>query len=54
MPRLHVVSYQELRPDTNVQPVGRISLDGFSARPGVTTVSGVPIWSGSTDSRNPD
>jgi len=28
MPWLHVVSYQELRPDTNIQPVGRISLDG--------------------------
>jgi len=43
MPRLHVVSYQDLRPDINVQPVGRISLAGFEARPGVT-VGGVPLW----------
>lgn len=43
MPRLHVVSYQELKPDTNIQPVGRISLDGFSPRTGVR-VDGVPLW----------
>jgi type III secretion protein V len=43
MPWLHVVSYQELRPDTHIQPVGRISLDGFSPRAGVS-VGGVPLW----------
>lgn len=43
MPKLHVVSYQELAPDTNIQPVGRISLDGFSSRAGVS-VDGVPLW----------
>jgi type III secretion protein V len=43
MPWLHVVSYQELRPDANIQPVGRISLDGFSPRAGVS-VGGVPLW----------
>ena len=43
LPWLHVVSYQELRPDTSIQPVGRISLDGFSPRAGVS-VGGVPLW----------
>lgn len=43
MPRLRVVSYQELRPDTAIQPVGRIALDGFTPRPGVTA-GGVPLW----------
>ncbi|HEX6625487.1 MAG TPA: hypothetical protein VF064_17360 [Pyrinomonadaceae bacterium] len=43
LPWLHVVSYQELRPDTSIQPVGRVSLDGFSPRPGVS-VCGVPLW----------
>jgi hypothetical protein len=35
MPALHVLSYDELMPDADVQPVGRITLDGFQARPGV-------------------
>jgi type III secretion protein V len=43
IPGLHVVSYQELRPDVSIQPLGRISLDGFRPRPGVT-VGGVPLW----------
>ena len=43
MPRLNVVSYQEMAPDTDIQPVGRISLDGFSSRAGVS-VGGVPLW----------
>jgi type III secretory pathway component EscV len=45
MPWLHVVSYQELRPDTDIQPVGRIALDGFSPRAGIS-VGGVPLWGG--------
>jgi FHIPEP family/TIR domain len=51
MPRLHVVSYQELRPDTEVQPLGRISFDGFSARSGVS-VGGVPLWGDKVGPRN--
>jgi len=43
MPSLHVISYQELSPDVNIQPVGRISLEGFRGRAGVK-VGGVPIW----------
>jgi type III secretory pathway component EscV len=43
MPELHVVSYQELMPETAIQPVGRISLDGFRSRRGVS-VGGVPVW----------
>lgn len=35
MPWLHVVSYQDLRPDATIQPLGRISRDGFEPRPGV-------------------
>ena len=35
MPALHVLSYNELLPDVEVQPVGRISLDGFHGRRGV-------------------
>ncbi|MCB1967759.1 MAG: FHIPEP family type III secretion protein [Candidatus Accumulibacter sp.] len=42
MPELHAVSYQELRHDMEIQPVGRISLSGFSRRPGIK-VGGVPI-----------
>lgn len=44
MPWLHVVSYQELMPTTNIQPVARISLDGFSQRSGAS-VDGKPLWS---------
>ena len=43
LPRLRVVSYQELRPDADIQPVGRIALDGFTPRPGVTS-GGRPLW----------
>ena len=42
MPRLHV-AYQELALDTNIQPIGRISLAGFSPRADVS-VGGVPLW----------
>jgi len=35
MPQLHVLSYQELRPDIDLQPIGRITLDTFEPRPGV-------------------
>jgi type III secretion protein V len=34
LPRLHVLSYHDLRPDIDIQPVGRITLQGFRARPG--------------------
>jgi type III secretory pathway component EscV len=44
MPWLHAVSYQELRDDIQIQPIGRISLQGFSRRPGVS-MGGVPLWS---------
>ena len=44
MPKLHVVSYQELMPNVNIQHAGVISLDGFKARPGVS-VGGVSVWS---------
>ena len=53
MPMLHVVSYQELRPDAIVQPLGRISLDGFQARPGVT-VGGGEIWADAARSSDED
>jgi type III secretion protein V len=43
LPLLHVLSYQELRADTRIQPVGRMSLAGFSARAGLS-VGGVPVW----------
>lgn len=43
MPSLDVTSYQELTPETDIQPVGRISLDGFSPRRRVS-VGGVPLW----------
>jgi hypothetical protein len=43
LPLLQVVSYSELRPETAIQPVGRISLAGFRARAGVS-VDGVQIW----------
>jgi type III secretion protein V len=43
MPWLHVVSYQDLRPDVHIQPVGRIALDGLSRRAQVT-VDGRPLW----------
>ena len=35
LPLLQVVSYNDLRPDINIQPVGRITLQGFCPRPGV-------------------
>jgi type III secretion protein V len=44
MPKLHVVSYHELRPETNIYPVGRISLDGFESRRGGVSVGGVQVW----------
>jgi type III secretory pathway component EscV len=43
MPRLDVVSYHDLRPDTTIQPIGRISLDGLESRGGVTA-DGVALW----------
>lgn len=30
MPRLHVLSYQELMPEAKIQPIGRISIEGFT------------------------
>jgi len=51
MPWLSVVSYQELGPDANIQPLGRISLSGFRGRAGVT-VDGVPLWPDRIDSPN--
>ena len=42
MPGLHVVSYQELRQDVNIQPIARIS------RAGVST-GGVPLWADTVD-----
>jgi type III secretion protein V len=41
-PRLNAVSYQELSPNVNIQPVGRITLEGFRWRDGIT-VDGVEI-----------
>lgn len=35
LPLLQVVSYYDLRPDMDIQPVGRITLQDFSPRPGV-------------------
>ena len=43
MPLLHAVSYNELREDIDIQPIGRISRHGFEPRRGVT-VGGVPLW----------
>ena len=43
MPKLHVISYQELKPDANIQPVGTITLHGFQARAGVSA-GGAPVW----------
>jgi type III secretory pathway component EscV len=43
LPLLEVLSYQELRADTSIQPVGRISLAGFTARAGMSA-GGVPLW----------
>ena len=44
LPRLHVLSHQELRAGTRIQPVGRISLAGFTARTGMSA-GGVTLWS---------
>lgn len=35
LPLLQVVSYHDLRPDMSIQPVGRITWQGFEMRPGV-------------------
>lgn len=43
MPELHALSYQELMPNANVQPVGRITLGGFLGGRGATA-DGVAIW----------
>jgi type III secretory pathway component EscV len=43
LPRLHVISYQELGPDVDVQPLGRIELTGFQKRPAVIQ-GGAPLW----------
>ena len=43
MPELHALSYQELMPDANIQPVGRITLGGFVGGRGATA-DGVAIW----------
>ncbi len=42
MPLLHVTSFHELRPDTSIQPLGRISLAGIQMRRRFTVV---PSWS---------
>lgn len=42
-PQLHVLSYQDLRPDIDIQPVGRIELDGFCPRAGCF-VGDVQLW----------
>lgn len=43
MPELHVLSYSELMPDANIQPLDRITLGDFvGAR--VATADGVSIW----------
>jgi hypothetical protein len=44
MPLLQVVSYNDLRPDIDIQPVGRITLQGFCPRPGVR-VGDELLWS---------
>ena len=33
MPLLTVTSYQEIRPATRIQPIGRIALEGTDLRP---------------------
>ena len=43
LPQLQVVSYHDLRPDMDIQPVGRITLQGFRPRPGVR-VGDELIW----------
>jgi type III secretory pathway component EscV len=42
-PWLDVVSYQDLREDTSIEPVGRMSLDGFDRRDAVTD-DGISVW----------
>lgn len=42
MPRLEVVSYDELRADITIQPAGRIGLDRFEAREAY--VDGLRVW----------
>jgi type III secretory pathway component EscV len=53
LPRLHVVSWQELTPDAVVQPLGRISLDRFDARAGASA-GGVPLWADGAGAGAPD
>ena len=43
LPLLQVVSYHDLRPDIEIQPVGRITLQGFQPRSGVR-VGGELLW----------
>jgi len=43
LPLLQVVSYHDLRPDIEIQPVGCITLQGFRPRPGVC-VGGQLLW----------
>jgi type III secretory pathway component EscV len=43
LPWMHVVSYQNVRPETTIQPIGRISFDGLATRGGVT-VDGESLW----------
>ena len=43
LPSLHVTAYQELTPETNIQPIGCISLDGFRPKPNVY-VGNDPLW----------
>jgi type III secretory pathway component EscV len=43
LPRLHVISYQDVRPEATIQPIGRISFDGLTTRRQVT-VDGEPVW----------
>jgi len=51
LPHLHVLSYAELRADINIQPVGRITLQGFEPRPGVF-VGGEPVSAQRSDARH--
>jgi type III secretory pathway component EscV len=44
MPRLHVIAWEQLNPELNVQPVGRITFGGFIGGPGVGTADGIAIW----------
>jgi type III secretion protein V len=46
LPKLHAVSYLELTPEVNIQPIGRICVDGFRGRE--VHAGGVKLWGRTT------